>query len=433
MGRNNASLIELKHLSYLRILEIEVPDVEMYPKDLLSGNQLIEYKIAIGSSFLLSAVKNNSGVLQLARCQSIIQECDGVNMLLKRAEALVLEEFEDVETILNDFRINGFSNLKFLRVNECGKIEYLVDTRERMLRVLPVVEILVLQNMEDLRQLCHGRLPSTSFSELRELWLDNLPELINCWEDPIGHVEGAATQEDEIVLLKLEELRLTNLPNLVSFCCKTNSSASDSNPHVQAYESLFNRKVVFPALERLYLNGLKNMKKLWHGQLLPAENFKRLRKLSISNCENLIIVFPSNLIQNLEGLSISNCDLLEELCEGHNATSITLPRITNLELKSLPRLKDIWWNKISLESFSFQNLKELTIGGCNCFTSRLEAFGSSKTSNLKKIWQNELPIVSFGQLRFLSLRECNNTLQVVPSQLLSMLHNLENLVVGECI
>ncbi|CAK9156677.1 unnamed protein product, partial [Ilex paraguariensis] len=312
MGRNNASLTELKHLSYLRTLEIEVLDVEIYPKDLLSGNQLIEYKIAIGSSFLRSDVKNNSRALKLSRCQSIIQEGGGVSMMLKRAEALILTGLEDVETVLNYFRIDAFSNLKRLKVDGCGgKIEYLVDTTERMSpSIFPVVEILDLRSMQDFRQICHGHLPSTSFSELRELLLDNLPKLINLWEDPTGqaqlsslrqlqhlhldscdnmeamlaiNAEGAVAEADEIVLHKLEELNLWNLPDL-----------------------------------------------------------------------------------NLEYLSISKCYLLEDLYEGHDATSVTLPKIRTVLLLGLPKLKDTWWNKACHESRSFENLKELTIGGCNC-------------------------------------------------------------------
>ncbi|CAK9167580.1 unnamed protein product [Ilex paraguariensis] len=97
-------------------------------------------------------------------CQSIVQEYSGVDMLLKKAETLNLLELEDVETVLNDIRIDGFSNLKALTVARCGdKIKYLVDTKERMPRcVFPAVEKLYLSRMQDLRQICHGHLLSTS-------------------------------------------------------------------------------------------------------------------------------------------------------------------------------------------------------------------------------------------------------------------------------
>ncbi|CAK9153813.1 unnamed protein product [Ilex paraguariensis] len=614
MGRNNASLTELKHLSYLRTLEIQVPDVELCPKNFLSKNQinqLIEYKIAIGSRYQWSAVENNSRALELSRCQSIIQEGGGVNMMLKRVEALILKGLEDVATVLNYFRIDAFPNLKRLKVDGCGgKIEYLVDTTETMPpSIFPVVEILDLRSMQDLRQICHGHLPSTSFSVLRELWLDNLPELINLWEDPTGqaplsslrqvkvrnchkmkylfqqdiivgdlgqleylnldscdnmeailaiNAEGAAAQADEIVLHKLEELNLENLPNLVRFFCKTNSLASDSSSYIRAHEPLFNRKVVFPALERLSLEKL-DMEEIWHRQLLPAKNFNRLRELSINNCEHLITIFPSNLgqlLQNLEELFVSECHLLEDLYEGDNATSVTLPKIWTVCLQGLPKLKGTWWNKACHESRSFENLNELTIRGCNCmrylfsFTTsklliklheleieecdmmkeiiaiervedgevvdaivfpklfslslrrmpeltsfyqgnctlefqslvelkiekcpKMHTFVGSSTNrskeaseerlegqtdqegtvkpffnkkvvlpalvfltlqrldNLKKIWENKLPIDCFNQLSFLSVRECNNLLQVAPSKLLPMLHYLRELIVEEC-
>ncbi|CAK9148684.1 unnamed protein product [Ilex paraguariensis] len=55
-----------------------------------------------------------------------------------------------------------------------------------------------------------------------------------------------------------------------------------------------------------------------------------------------------------------------------------------------------------------------------------------RLDNLKKIWQNELPVDCFNQLNVLTVRECNNLLKVVPSKLLPMLHNLGKLVVREC-
>ncbi|CAK9167579.1 unnamed protein product [Ilex paraguariensis] len=52
------------------------------------------------------------------------------------------------------------------------------------------------------------------------------------------NAEGAAAQEDEIVLHNLQKLTLYNLPNLVSFFRQTNSSASESSPHIRAHEPL---------------------------------------------------------------------------------------------------------------------------------------------------------------------------------------------------
>ncbi|CAK9161249.1 unnamed protein product [Ilex paraguariensis] len=111
------------------------------------------------------------------------------------------------------------------------------------------------------------------------------------------------------------------------------------------------------------------MEKIWHELLLPTGNFNTLTELSISSCGKLITIFPSSLVQllqNLVDLSISNCDLLKDLCEGHNATLVTLPRIKNFKLLSLPSLKDIWWSKVCPESLNFRNLTHLTIGGCKC-------------------------------------------------------------------
>ncbi|CAK9187189.1 unnamed protein product, partial [Ilex paraguariensis] len=62
----------------------------------------------------------------------------------------------------------------------------------------------------------------------------------------------------------------------------------------------------------------------------------------------------------------------------------------------------------------------------------LEDLNLQRLDNLKKIWHNELPVDCFNQLDVLTVRKCNNLLEVVPSKLLPMLHNLGKLVVREC-
>ncbi|CAK9137881.1 unnamed protein product [Ilex paraguariensis] len=522
MGISNANLAELKHLSYLRAIEVHTPNVEFYPKDLLSGNQLMKYKIGIGEECAFHQSEENTVNVNLARCGSISVEGCGLFTLVKRAQIVIIRNVKVFGYVSYDSIDNEFPNLKSLYVESCSGIEYLVNTEKWMPRsVLPIVERINLSSMQDLRQICHGHLPSRSFCELRELKLSNLPNTVNLWEDPASHAclanlmdvkvyachkmkylfckytagdlgqlqhlslrscdnmevilaskaEGPTAQENEIVFPKLISLTITDLPNLMSLSHKTNSFISDSSLHVQAHEPLFNRKVVFPVLESLHLEGLDNMKETWHRQLLPAESFyclrtlsivrcqniinvegaaaqvheivlpklesltlanlpnlmsffprtnssapssslhgvsheplfngkvifsaleslhlrgldnveeiwhqnllcvesfNRLRNLSICNCKNLITIFPSNpgeLLQNLVDFSVSDCNSVEEICEGHEATSVALPRIMNFQLGGLPRLKAIWWNKVCNEFLSFQNLRNMTIEGCKC-------------------------------------------------------------------
>ena len=86
-GRSNVSLAELKPLSYLRALEMCVRDIELYPKDLLFGDQLMDCKIAIGRNFVRPNhwnVHSYPTTLAFICCPSIILGVGGVNMLLKK-------------------------------------------------------------------------------------------------------------------------------------------------------------------------------------------------------------------------------------------------------------------------------------------------------------------------------------------------------------
>ncbi|CAK9159058.1 unnamed protein product [Ilex paraguariensis] len=411
---SNASLTELKASSCLKGLEMHIPDAELYPKDLVFDN-LLEFKITIGNNFDQHYASSYTTNLKLETCQGIALEGGGVNMLLKRAQLVVLKDLGVVGNVLCDLTDNGFSDLKCLRVDDCHGTENVVNTNEWMPPcVFPVVEVLDLSYMCNLREICQGHLPSRSFCKLRELRLFELPALINLWDDPIGNScfgslrvvtisdcdelkhlfrqciagglrqleeldvrscsnmeeilakdgEGAVAQENVIVFPELKSMKLVGLPNLMRFCHKTNILPSDSSLDDPAQEPLFDRKVVFPALEELDLWGLYNIKDIWHIQLLPTESFCRLRKLSIGYCENLITVIPPGVgewLKNLEEFSVWDCDLVEEVCEDHD---LTLPQIRVFRLLGLPRLKHIWWNKVSSRFYSLQNLKTLRIYRC---------------------------------------------------------------------
>ncbi|PIA24806.1 hypothetical protein AQUCO_24300001v1 [Aquilegia coerulea] len=95
-----------------------------------------------------------------------------------------------------------------------------------------------------------------------------------------------------------------------------------------------------------------------------------LRSLEIIGCDNLKTVFSSSrllqLLQNLETIEVRRCDELKELIGGgdnkNTETPITLPKLKRLELKVLPKLKNIWRGVLicdSLKSVSVQNCSEL--------------------------------------------------------------------------
>ena len=124
---------------------------------------------------------------------------------------------------------------------------------------------------------------------------------------------------------------------------------------------------MFPALESLYVQGLDNVRALWHNQLL-VDSVSKLKELSINSCNKLLNVFPLSLAKalvQLEDLQIHSCGLLEEIVANENedeATPLVLfPRLTSLTLHTLPQLKRFGFRRFTLR---WPLLKKLKV--CNC-------------------------------------------------------------------
>ncbi|KAI3785387.1 hypothetical protein L1987_44505 [Smallanthus sonchifolius] len=412
-SQNQATLDELKNLSHLTTLETHIPDVNLFPKDLLFGN-LVRYKIFIGMDVSQVINYSHPKTLSLAIDQGLSLH-GGIYKLLKSAQHLILEYsivnyLEDLNSIVYDLR-KGFKHLRCLEVYGYTGVESLIDTK-----IFPVLENLKVVSAADLRMICYDHLPDQSFCELRELMLSILPELTCLWVDPMGNVclhnlrtlyvsdchklkdlisqstardlselqklyvsscenlkvilfKDEGDSSSRIVLSKLKSIKLEFLPSLWSFCPEADANL--------VQEPLFSSKVDFPSLEELTLRELHSVNEIWPHQFSTA-NFRSLRILIIFGCDKLVLVFPSyiqKMLQNLEILSIEWCDSVEEVCElneldihnENDANLATLPCVRDLILGKLPLLKHLWWNKnINPHAYtSLQNLNSLHIYECD--------------------------------------------------------------------
>lgn len=294
---NNATLAELKCLPCLSTLEVHIPDVKLLPQD-LSFENLVQFRISIGGYFSKWIGYSYPQTLRLRLDQDITLQI-GLSTLLKRAQHLILDYpiidyVKDLKNVVHNLKREGFANLKCLEVYGYNEIEYLVDTRIFSVIDISILEKLKVASMANLKEICYGPLPTSSFSNLRELRLSNLPELMYLWKDPAGHAflgnlmniyvfhchkienlflryaakdlrqlqtlhiwscqvlkeifsddsEGITAQMNEIVLSKLNSLKLEVLPNLRSFWPEMDSSpVSNGSPHSFSQEYLFNTKV----------------------------------------------------------------------------------------------------------------------------------------------------------------------------------------------
>ncbi|KAK9285035.1 hypothetical protein L1049_024219 [Liquidambar formosana] len=261
---SNASLAELKDLHLLINLEIDVPNADLWPEDLLFEN-LSRFQVSIGSfdgapsdNFLYS--KSLIRMIPFSEQRSMINvsnPCsksfrlkvvnvstplkDGVNGLWKASEDLQLTEMKGLKNVVYDLDIVQFQHLRRLHVKKCNEVEYIFNASDWVSHVtFPVLKKLDLYRLPNLKGIWHGQLPSGCFYNLRVVKVFGCEGLKNLSSHCIAKdfsklVEGAAVGNMEFPHLRF--LKLLRLPNLRNFCSKMKD---DPNTHTE--QPLFHKE-----------------------------------------------------------------------------------------------------------------------------------------------------------------------------------------------
>ncbi|KAF8391546.1 hypothetical protein HHK36_023852 [Tetracentron sinense] len=213
----------------------------------------------------------------------------------------------------------------------------------------------------------------------------------------------------------------------VTYCSEIEylTNAIEGSPHI-----------AFSSLEKLHLKNLNSFKELCHGQVLSAPSFQNLRVMVVARCENLLNVVPVNflqMLQNLEELKIKNCRGLENVfnLEGQGLVEerhmLSLPyRLRELRLVALHGMMLIW--KGPNHIVSFKNLKVISVKLChklrNIFSPSLaisllqleeleisycNSFEGIVSKHEEKVEQEDSSgnvVISFPNLKILKVKSC---------------------------
>ncbi|KAH9687076.1 AAA domain-containing protein [Citrus sinensis] len=573
-GGSNASLVELKGLSNLTTLEIDVSDSEILPQDFVSV-ELERYKIFIGQTSVRRLVESKTSTLMVLKgpeTVSLLLGNDGTKMLLKRTEDLRLYSLKGVQNVVHELDGGeGFPRLQHLLVTDCSEILHIVGSVGRVrCKVFPLLESLDLINLPNLETICYSQLrEDQSFSNLRKINVDCCPKLkylfsfsmaknllrlqkvqvencddlkmiigpdmekptttqgfteINAEDDPVHqgmyccqnltkvtvwrchrlkylfscsmvnslgqlqHLEirncrsiegvvnnttGGLGGRDELkVFPKLHSLRLHCLPKLSSFASPEDVIHTEMQP-----QPLFDEKVRLPSLEVLHISEADKLRKIWHHQL-ASKSFSKLKKLEISECDNLLNIFPPlvGIPNSLVNLNVSLCEKIEEII-GHvgeeaKENRIAFSELKLLELDYLPRLTSFCSENYTLE---FPSLEQVSMTHClnmktfsqgilstpklckvqeegelrrwegnlnstiqKCYEEMIGFrdiihLQLSHFPRLKEIWHGQaLPVSFFNNLFDLVVDDCTNMSSAIPANLLRCLNNLVYLEVRNC-
>lgn len=262
--RNNACLGELRHLPKLRILNLQIQDESVLPRDLLFLGKLETYKIVIGDNFQWfgEAYDKNytsSRVLKLnMRMVDDIELNVGIKMLLTSVEDLYLSDLRGVGNILYQLNGEGFPQLKHLYIENNNDMQYIIDSTKCAYPrpAFPNLESLDLHNLLNLEEICHGPFPLQSFSKLKAIkvtgceklrdliiyeMVENLSQLVEVEISQckcMSHVIVEDDKEiDKILLPNLRSLTLDCLPMFASFYSKSSSASLHSRNYVIEYQS----------------------------------------------------------------------------------------------------------------------------------------------------------------------------------------------------
>ncbi|KAF3944595.1 hypothetical protein CMV_028952 [Castanea mollissima] len=424
--RSSTRVSELDYLPLLTTLYINIPNPKVLPKALLF-EKLKRYEISIGDypdryfvSYILYYKSEISRALMLELDRGLQIE-DGIKVLLKSCEYLDLTPREGIKNILYEVDEKGFPQLKHLRVGNSTEIQYIVNLMEFQCVAFPVLQSLTLHNMENLEEICHDQVLKGSFLSLKKLEVRRCKKLTSVFSltmfgcfSQLQEIEiedcevmcaifsKERTHEiqvnhdirtDIIHFTQLRSLYLRDLPNLMGFHPDADSPL------------LFNDKVAFSNLEDINIKGIDNLKKLWHNHQLVPNSFCKIKMLHVWGCENLVNIFPSNMLkrlQNLKELKIELCNSVEEVFEvkGENVDEICDKGSTQLRyltLKNLPKLKHVWTSDPEA-ILTFQNLRQVEVSRCESLKS---LFPMSVAKSLE-------------QLENLSINDCELMEEIVP-------------------
>ncbi|CAK7340768.1 unnamed protein product [Dovyalis caffra] len=472
-GKNNASLVELEHLSHLTNLEIHIPDSRVISKDF--STNLERHRIVIGGDW--SWNWNSDGVCETLRKLKLEfkESTDNLKheilMLLKRIEDLYLLEVNGVKSVI-ELDKEGFLHLKHLRVDNSPEVQYIIDMINGIpsnVSLFPMLESLYLYNLASLEKIYHGILRARYFGKLKILQVRNCDKLRSLFSFSMAlgllqlqsititscqNMEEVVAEESEqfdniatnvMEFTQLRFMSLNNLPLLRNFCSREKtSSLSQTHPKsttsgmelgevtleddMQSPTPLFDEKIVFPNLEVLELESMK-MERLWHGQH-PAitASIQNLQRLDVWKCDSLKYIFSTSMVKSLvqlEHLSVRNCESLEEIIvteasDGEETTSKMLfPKLGVISIFNLPKLKQFCTGCL----LDCPLLKELEIYVC----SGLETFISECGSPNVTISDEEARQVSLKEKRHNAIQPLFNEKVAFPTLTTIDISSIDNL------
>ncbi|KAF7848650.1 hypothetical protein BT93_L1769 [Corymbia citriodora subsp. variegata] len=289
----------------------------------------------------------------------------------------------------NQIPNDSFCKLEFLELNHCANLLHIARSHmlKRLQHCLKEVRVISCHSIETIFE---GDGVDTGSGKLRKLVLSHLDNLTHIWQcnglSIGGQIKDIIVEhcrnmkavimdeggrdggiDDVIEFSLLQKLRIYDCPTKKFFSCpyeKKESVIITLDSQDACADSFFNRKVSFPNMEQLEIEGAQ-CKELWNSQI-PTNSFLKLRSLELKNCDNLQRIGPSHLWRRLQHclkvLEVESCRSIEIIYEGDetNAEGGILRRLILCDLENLRHI----WQSDGLPNVPFPNLRSVQVVRC---------------------------------------------------------------------
>ncbi|KAH7853592.1 hypothetical protein Vadar_004453 [Vaccinium darrowii] len=420
--------------------------------------------------------------MQMGRLPSSLANLDGLGMLcLEHCELVDIAILGDLKNSLEVLSLRG-STIEALP-QEIGHLTslLLLDLRDcEKLNVIPQGVISKLTSLEELY------LPDAfdQWEATEDNRRDTIIQKVTLeelrWSLSTGPLTTLHIHIPNVMLLPKEGLKFDNLKRFrISMGSKFKWDEEFPGTRVLKYKGSSLKKEFIPLVDKaeaLYLSGIKGLKNVLDDRgvgnefldlkCLKVEScdddveyfigepkssvrshglrpLRSLTKLVIGNCKLKYLFSPSSAreLVNLEQLIVIQCEVMEAIVgfEGQKEENeVTFSKLKVLHLKELPNLK----------CFYAENGKTRTTMGSSfarvqpLFNEKvilpfLEDLEVESLDSIEEIWDKQSPSVnqettSFGQLSYMTVSQCKKLMNLVPSNILPQLRNLQDLTVVHC-
>ncbi|KAJ9541990.1 hypothetical protein OSB04_028496 [Centaurea solstitialis] len=408
----------------LRVIAYEKMQYPLLPRSLQSRSTnlrtlcLRECPLMFDISFIGDL--SNLEVLSITKCQ--IQKLPSTIGKLKKLRVLDLTGCYNL--LIDDGNLKKLVNLKEL---------YMLGSYRAAIRFTNgTVDELVgcFENLTTLEIEFKALPKNMSFKKLERFKI-----CLGCYLDKYGDQQNYSFENTLRLVTNKSELLSSKMYELFEYTKVLYLQADGINDlGVGLVESLDHHRFLYSNLRVLDIVKCANLTYLFTAHV--ANGLKNLAKLKVSSCPVLVTIVDGDSsgaeaikFQALKFLTLSKLPKLTSLCNVVNV--IELPQLMELQLDDLPKFTSIYPNNKLSTAVSSNISERQSFWNEEVVIPKLEKLHIYDMENLKEIWPNREE-VNICILREITVKACNNLVNLLPRNPMSLFHHLEVLKVESC-